>query len=173
MTEKFLKCVEITLKWEGAYVNHSLDPGGETKYGISKRSYPNVDIKNLTLEDAKNIYYMDYWLPSKAEAYNDALALAHFDFSVNSGLGRSAQMLANTQDYVEYNIKRLTWLTKLNTFKTFGTGWTRRVLHVLSTGHTWQAARPWSLNVDNSTSGTDILLRVDPESKKAFLRRAE
>ena len=38
-----------TLGKEGGYVNNSRDPGGETNFGISKRAYPNVDIKNLTL----------------------------------------------------------------------------------------------------------------------------
>jgi lysozyme family protein len=47
---------------EGGYVNDPKDPGGETKYGISKRSYPNLDIKNLTLQQAKDIYKQDFWL---------------------------------------------------------------------------------------------------------------
>lgn len=51
------------MKYEGGYVNDPDDPGGETKYGISKRSYPNLDIKNLTEEQAKSIYLREWWSP--------------------------------------------------------------------------------------------------------------
>src|SRR5690606_28008981 len=55
--ERFRRAVEVVLKHEGGYVNNPSDPGGETKYGISKRSYPELDIANLTQEDAIAIYY--------------------------------------------------------------------------------------------------------------------
>lgn len=71
MTEKYSKKFErafsCVLQNEGVYVNDPSDSGGETKYGISKRSYPNLDIKNLTLEEAKKIYFCDYWLKGKFE----------------------------------------------------------------------------------------------------------
>ena len=37
-----------TIGHEGGYVRDKNDPGGETKYGISKRSYPNEDIRELS-----------------------------------------------------------------------------------------------------------------------------
>ena len=46
----------IILGSEGGYVNDPRDSGGETKYGIAKKFYPNLDIKNLTVEQAKAIY---------------------------------------------------------------------------------------------------------------------
>uniref|UniRef100_UPI0039E582BF glycosyl hydrolase 108 family protein n=1 Tax=Klebsiella pneumoniae TaxID=573 RepID=UPI0039E582BF len=46
---------------EGGYVNDPRDPGGETQFGISKRAYPNVDIKGLTRETAISIYKRDFW----------------------------------------------------------------------------------------------------------------
>ena len=46
---------------EGGYVNDPKDPGGETNYGIAKRSHPTVDIKKLTLADAMAIYKREYW----------------------------------------------------------------------------------------------------------------
>lgn len=54
--------IETVLKNEGGYVFNPNDAGGETKFGISKRSYPNVDIKNLTVEGACAIYQKDFWL---------------------------------------------------------------------------------------------------------------
>ena len=41
----FERAIDKTLAWEGGYVNDPKDPGGETKYGISKRAHPDVDIK--------------------------------------------------------------------------------------------------------------------------------
>lgn len=52
----FDKAFEIVVGHEGGYTDHPSDPGGETKFGISKRSYPNENIKGLTLERAKQIY---------------------------------------------------------------------------------------------------------------------
>ena len=46
---------------EGEYSNDPNDPGGETKWGISKRAYPDLDIRNLTKADALAIYFRDYW----------------------------------------------------------------------------------------------------------------
>lgn len=50
MDSNFTKAMQFISKWEGEYSNDPFDPGGETKYGISKRAYPNLDIKNLTKE---------------------------------------------------------------------------------------------------------------------------
>ena len=61
--------VKKVLKHEGGYVNDPSDPGGETKYGISKRAFPDLDIKNLTEEQAILIYYDEYWLDAKVDKY--------------------------------------------------------------------------------------------------------
>src|SRR6266849_2542246 len=58
----FLEAVAHLLHDEGGYVDNPADPGGETNFGISKRSYPNEDIKNLTRERAIEIYWNDFWL---------------------------------------------------------------------------------------------------------------
>jgi len=60
--EDFQKAVDDLIDhWEGGYVFDPDDPGGMTKYGISKRSYPMLDIKSLTRDQAVAIYYRDYW----------------------------------------------------------------------------------------------------------------
>ena len=58
----FQSAVNELIDSEGGYVNDRDDSGGETKFGISKRSYPHLDIKNLTKNEAKRIYYRDFWL---------------------------------------------------------------------------------------------------------------
>lgn len=76
----FEDSIDTVIENEGGYVNNPADPGGETKYGISKRAYPNVDIKNLTLDGAKAIYLRDYWLFGGVN--NQALATKIFDMYV-------------------------------------------------------------------------------------------
>lgn len=58
---EFELAIPTVLANEGGYVNDPNDPGGETKYGIDKESYPNVDIKNLTMAQATAIYLRDFW----------------------------------------------------------------------------------------------------------------
>ena len=70
-SKKFERAFSYVLQNEGVYVNDLDDIGGETKYGISKRSYPNLDIKNLTLEEAQKIYFCNYWLMGKFEQSSD------------------------------------------------------------------------------------------------------
>jgi lysozyme family protein len=60
-SKKFLAAFDGLMHLEGGYCNDSKDSGGETKFGICKRQYPNLDVKNITLNDAKKIYHNDYW----------------------------------------------------------------------------------------------------------------
>lgn len=81
------------LQTEGGYVNDPADPGGETKYGISKKAYPNVDIKNLTLDKAREIYRRDYWTACRCDDLPQRVALAVFDGAVNMGVKTSVKIL--------------------------------------------------------------------------------
>lgn len=93
-SELFLKCIEVILLHEGGYVNHPADPGGETNYGICKRNYPDLDIRNLTREQAVAIYYRDYWLRLNLSGIKDSRAVLEiFDMGVNAGL-RTAVKIA-------------------------------------------------------------------------------
>lgn len=58
----FDKAIPVLLEIEGGYSNNPYDLGGETNFGISKKQYPHLDIKNLTPKMAKDIYYNDFWL---------------------------------------------------------------------------------------------------------------
>jgi Glycosyl hydrolase 108 len=88
-TNDFMKSLKFVLKWEGGYVNDPQDPGGETKWGISKRSYPHVDISALTPDQAARIYFEDYWLESGCDKLDSPFNTVVFDTAVNCGVGRA------------------------------------------------------------------------------------
>ena len=139
---------------EGGYVDHPDDPGGETKYGISKRSYPGEDIRNMTLERAKEIYRRDFWGPAGCDAVPDEVKYDVFDTAVNSGVERAIVFLqratGETEDGVlgsrtlqavqsmpalrlkaRFNGVRLRFMTDLRTWRSFGRGWARRIAAIL------------------------------------------
>lgn len=134
---------------EGGYVNNPDDPGGETKFGISKRSYPHIDIKNLTREQARGIYLTDFWLRGKMEQYDFALAFQVFDIAVNSGIETAIRMMQRAAGVAEDGhvgpittakiksisvtdmimcliAERLDFQRKLSTWPKFGSGWAGR-----------------------------------------------
>jgi lysozyme family protein len=87
----FNKAINFLFKNEGGYANNPNDKGGDTKYGISKRAFPDVDIANLTEEQAKEIYYANYWPPFAN--YPDRLAIKMFDLAVNMGHAQAVKIL--------------------------------------------------------------------------------
>ena len=89
----FNEIIEKVLEHEGGYVNDPTDLGGETKYGITKRFYPDVDIKNLTEEQAKEIYRKDYWDKNKVESLPQNLWHIYFDMCVNMGKRTAVKVL--------------------------------------------------------------------------------
>ena len=132
---------------EGGYSNNPADPGGETNWGIAKRSYPDVDIAKLTKEGAKAIYLRDFWQPlGDAPA---AVKFQVFDFAVNSGIQtaiRKLQAAIGVADdghwgpvsaarlagmdvndvLMRFVAQRLRFWTGLSTWPTFGKGWANR-----------------------------------------------
>ena len=89
----FEEIIEQVLEHEGGYVNDPKDLGGETKYGITKRFYPDVDIKNLTIEQATDIYKSDYWDKNKVESLPQNLWHIYFDMCVNMGKRTAVKVL--------------------------------------------------------------------------------
>ena len=88
----FERAIDKTLAWEGGYVNDPKDPGGETKYGISKRAHPDVDIKNLSREKACAIYKKHYWDTVSADKIeSQTKAEKIFDIGVNTGVRRTSK----------------------------------------------------------------------------------
>jgi lysozyme family protein len=130
----FDRALPIVLRFEGGYVDHPSDPGGETKFGISKRSYPHLDIKALTKEQAGDIYHRDYWTPLKCDALPWPLNLFHFDAGVNHGKVQARKFLNRTPTAQGYLDQRRAFYERLIALKpkmaVFRKGWLRRLDHL-------------------------------------------
>ena len=86
----------MDLEGGGFYHNVAGDPGGETKWGVSKRHHPDVDIRNLTKEDARAIFEQEYWIPLYChELTSRQMAFEVVEFAFNSGPGASALAAQN------------------------------------------------------------------------------
>lgn len=147
----FERAVAIVLEEEGGLVDNPKDPGGLTKYGISQRAYPKLDIRNLTRDDAKAIYLRDYW--GHCEALTWPLCLLVFDHSVNAGVGGALRLLQQgagvpadsawgpatsaavaklepQKASAAYAVRRIRYYLSLSTAGDFGVGWCGRVARV-------------------------------------------
>lgn len=99
----FNKAIVKTLAREGGsrFTDDPNDHGGATKYGISQRSYPNLDIRNLTEQQAREIYKRDFWDRIRGdEVTSQPVAEIVFDTCVNMGV-RTGSRLAQLAVGVE------------------------------------------------------------------------
>ena len=90
---KFDDIIEKVLEHEGGYVDDPTDAGGETKYGISKRAYPDEDIKELTVERAKELYKRDYWDRFRVSELPSRIRHIFVDMCINMGGRRATKIL--------------------------------------------------------------------------------
>ena len=151
MTPTFDDAFQRTIGSEGGYVNDPLDPGGETKYGISKNEYPDEDIANLTPDRAKFLYNRDFWQPVvAATGCSGEVADEMFDAAVEHGMGNAIRMLQEAINVapdghfgpasraafaampevkvlILFLAKRIRFITRLNQFVHDGAGWTNRI----------------------------------------------
>lgn len=134
---------------EGGYSNHPDDPGGETKFGISKRSYPQINIATLTRDEAKEIYQRDFWIRGQMDSFDGAIAFQAFDAAVNHGIETAIRLLQRAAGVADdghigpitvaaikaktvtdmlmlFIAYRIRYWTKLSTWPTFGKGWANR-----------------------------------------------
>ncbi|HXW70394.1 MAG TPA: glycosyl hydrolase 108 family protein [Methylocella sp.] len=159
--DNFEACLAVTLHAEGGYSNDPHDPGGPTNFGITQKVLEQwrgqpvsaEEVKELTRDEAKEIYRANYWLPMNCAKLPDGVDLEVFDFGVNAGPSRSIKRLqrllgikedgsmgpmtlaaVNAIDPKELMIKlandRQEYYRSLPTFAQFGGGWTRRVSDV-------------------------------------------
>ncbi|MBO0736556.1 MAG: secretion activator protein [Alphaproteobacteria bacterium] len=167
--EDFTLAFELLLGHEGAFSGIRTDPGnwtsgrvgvGElrgTKWGISAAAYPHIrDIRNLRVEQARDIYFDDYWTRAFCHEMPPRLAFVHFDAAVNNGPSRAVRWLQQaigagvdgvygpqtrermqaaverdeTHLITEYHAHRLRFMVELTTWGTFRGGWSRRLVKV-------------------------------------------
>lgn len=182
MKSNFDACMAKVFASEGGYVHNPNDPGGETNLGISKRSYPREDIRNMTKARAAQIYRRDFWNAVKGDELPAGLDLVAFDAAVNSGPSRGAKWLqsalgvtadgrigpktltaARTAPSTAIDRAcnaRLGWLRTLSTWKHFGNGWTRRVEGVRDLAHD-MFAKPGKPNTSpGRVSFIDMILNL-------------
>lgn len=153
MKGDFERAVELILKHEGGYVNDPDDPGGETNFGISKRAYPNENIKELTRDRAKLLYRRDYWDRVRGDELPWPIAVIAFDMAVNAGVGTSIKLLqealgvsvdgvigpqtlqkaqaAGRSVAVKYSRLRILRYSGMPGWGKFGKAWTQRTLETM------------------------------------------
>lgn len=152
---KFQKDSRDPGNWTGGRVNVGKLIG--TKFGIAANTYPDLDIPNLTLDQAKEIYFRDWWLKAGGDVFDFAIVAQLWDFAINAGMStarRALQRAANVADdgiigpntikavnamtvtdvIMRFNAQRLRYYTSLSTWPTYGKGWTNRVAGQLDYG---------------------------------------
>lgn len=152
----FQTLIPFVLNVEGGYSNNPNDPGGPTMHGIAYNYnvgilknygiYKPEDIKKLTVADAKEIYYLKYWIAGGCDRLLDTqYAYVAFDCAVNQGPGaashfiddRSKTFAGNGKNQTLYRALRRDLIRRRNksyrndkNYLTFGEGWTNRMCDV-------------------------------------------
>src|SRR5512139_909580 len=157
MDLKFITTINRVLGHEGSYVNNPDDPGGETNWGISKRSYPQLSIRELTRDQAIAIYYKDFWVKAHCTDLSDGAGYQLMDSAVNSGINQSIRFMqraigvaddgifgpvtleemrkiSETDFIMRFLAERLDFMTRLKAWNSFGKGWARRIAANLRLG---------------------------------------
>lgn len=97
----FDEALESVFAFEGGYVDHPLDPGGATKFGITRATLRRVrgrdvalaEVMALTRHEAAVIYRQHYWLAVRADELPAGVDLLVFDAAVHSGPARAVRLL--------------------------------------------------------------------------------
>ena len=128
MKENFNLALGFVLRWEGGYCNHPSDPGGETNFGISKRAYPDVDIKALTKFEAGQIYRKDYWDKIGGDDLPWPMDICVFNCAVNCGRGRAILFQNGAYNWQDFLLRQIAHYVSLSTAKEFLRGWIARTI---------------------------------------------
>lgn len=138
------------------------DSGGLTKYGISQNAYPNLDIRNLTREQAVEIYKRDYWNRIGGDRLAPEMRLMAFDTAVNQGVGRANEFLNRSGGDVEaFTALRANHYQNLaesnpQKYGQYLNGWMNRLGDVFSMstgGGTMSAAAPGGIDPGSGSGG--------------------
>jgi lysozyme family protein len=148
--DRFTRAIDRVLIHEGGDADDPRDAGGRTRWGISQRTYPTLDIAMLTRAEAIALYRRDFWTPLQGDALPPALAFQALDAAVNHGVGRTVRWLqrlvgvrvdgqlgpltlaaiqaADQRVLIQRLLAlRLDLYVEHERFAAFGRGWTRRI----------------------------------------------
>jgi lysozyme family protein len=155
--DKFTVAINRLLSNEGGYTDGKGDPGGETKFGISKRSYPGLNIKELTREQAVALYRRDFWDRADLEGLPLGISFQMLDFAVNSGNTTALRAIQRAVDVADdghvgpvtlaainqaephdlimrFLGERIIFMTNCQNWPAAGKGWARRIAQDLRYG---------------------------------------
>lgn len=136
--DTFEKALKFTLQWEGGYVNNPNDSGGATNKGITQRVYdeylvnkglPPFSVRNILQKEVEDIYKKLYWNKIGADSLDPKLAIAAFDFAVNSGVNRARRYIAQCDSAEKLLLAREQYVKQIGVGKNsvFLKGWLNRV----------------------------------------------
>ena len=161
MSLSFKQIFDRLIGHEGGYVNDPRDPGGETNWGVTKRTAQangyTGDMKTMTRQQAYEIYHRAFWVRYQCDQMPPAIAYQFFDAAVNHGFGNASRMLQRAVGVLDDGIigkysleainrnpisdtlmvlngERLNFYTRLNNFDRYGQGWVNRVAQNLKYG---------------------------------------
>ena len=161
----FNRAFENVIGVEGGFSDDAKDPGNwtggkegsgklsGTKYGVSAAAYPSLDIRSITLEDAKAIYHRDFWQTINGDEFSFPISNALFDCAVNSGCTSAAKLLQRslgitsdgkigkltiaaaqakdpTELLIDFLTARAVFYARLAKFELYGKGWMKRLFTV-------------------------------------------
>lgn len=147
---------------EGGFQNDPADRGnwttgkvgeGEnkgTKFGLAAMTYPDLAIEALTVQQAKDIYFRDWWVALGMDRFRAPMQYQMFDAAINHGMRNATKMLQRAVGSADDGIigpktlsrarntdvndllmlflaERLEFFTNIKTFDRYGRGWSRRV----------------------------------------------
>lgn len=130
----FERCVAIIIDdFEGGD-KVVYDTGGATRWGISSRAHPGLDIPNLSREQAIEIYRRSYWNEIRGDQYPWPMNLVLLDAAVNQGTSYADALATSAVDYVEALLMRVERYTdiaaKRPEMRKYHFGWVRRVIRL-------------------------------------------
>ncbi|MGF7452430.1 glycoside hydrolase family 108 protein [Pasteurella bettyae] len=161
MSLSFQQIFDRLIGHEGGYANDPQDPGGETNWGVTKRTAQangyTGNMKTMTRQQAYEIYRRAFWLRYNCEQMPDAVTYQFFDAAVNHGFGNASRMLQRAVGVLDDGIigkysleainrnpisdtlmvlngERLNFYIRLKNFDCFGKGWVNRVAENLRYG---------------------------------------
>lgn len=90
---RFIRFDALTAELEGGLASNAADRGGETAFGVSRRSYPAEEPWPPSRERAEYLRHRDYWTPCRCDELPELIALAVYDWAIHSGEGAAARAL--------------------------------------------------------------------------------